>query len=38
MQEDILSEIDVKQAELKALNAQHQEASDALTRIRAITG
>lgn len=38
VQEDILVEIDIKQAELKALNAHHQEASDALTRIRAITG
>lgn len=38
VQEDILDEIDIKQTELEALNARHQEASDALTRIRAITG
>ena len=38
VQEDILDEIDIKQTELAALNARHQEASDALTRIRAITG
>lgn len=38
VQLELESEITFTQEQLSMLNAQHQEATDALTRIRAITG
>lgn len=38
VQLELESEITSTQEQLSMLNAQHQEATDALTRIRAITG